>query len=141
MLKSKPESVPVKFEKRIDGDNLDFHSLTLKRDSRTFFTGQIGFSVARHSRDPSNGSWHHTCLFYFSYCSNRHIPKRVHVYLERVMSVAITQHRNRGLHYELLANTQSGQIKSEVLRCDDELYVRYVRTTYQLPETESPSVR
>lgn len=53
-------------------------------------------------------------------------------------SVAITQHRNRGLHCELLANTQSGQIKSEVLRCDDELYVRYLRTTYQLPETESP---
>lgn len=38
MLKSKPESVPDKSEKRVDGDNLDFHSLTLKRDSRTFFT-------------------------------------------------------------------------------------------------------
>lgn len=59
MLKSKPESVPDKFEKRVDGDNLGFHSLTLKRDSRTFFTGgaPIPSAVARRQTQSRSIQW------------------------------------------------------------------------------------
>ncbi|KAH0250504.1 hypothetical protein KCV00_g207, partial [Aureobasidium melanogenum] len=88
MLKSKPESVPDKFEKRVDGDNLGFHSLTLKRDSRTFFTGGAPIPSA--------------------------------LLLEPVMWKSV-----------IIFAGSSGQIKSEVLRCDDELNGSNLRHTTQ----------